>query len=164
MQRVRPSLRIAIGQDSGKRKVVENVEVSNKNAFGVKTHPDTMFVCKECRKAFNSHSPLADHIVKSTDHRDLTRREHFLAETDDDFSACFVCLCCCDVPPLTASQFFDHLTSPSHVHNSLDQVLTWYKNQIFGLSKDRDAIQARHHRGIRKLLDALNNVYYFDLK
>ena len=163
MQRRRSALRITIGQDSGKRTTSSDVEVSGKNAFGVKTHPDTMFVCTECGKAFNSHSPLADHVFKSEEHRCMTRREHFLAEDDSDFTACFVCVCCSNLR-LTPSQLFDHVSSSSHVHNSLDQVLVWYRRQRFGLSKRRADIEARHHRGIRKLMDTLTNVYYFDLK
>ena len=153
----------AVGQGSCKRAASPDVEVSSQNAFGVKTHHDTMFLCTDCGKAFNSHSPFADHIFKSEEHRRMTRREHFFAEDDDDFTPCFVCVCCCSVS-LNPSQLFDHLKCPSHVHNSLDQVLTWYENQPYGLSKDRFEIEARHHRGIRKLERVLTNVYYSDLK
>ena len=163
MQRCWSPLRVRVGQGSCKRAASPDVEVSSQNAFGVKTHHDTMFLCTDCGKAFNSHSPFADHIFKSEEHRRMTRREHFFAEDDDDFTPCFVCVCCCSVS-LNPSQLFDHLKCPSHVHNSLDQVLTWYENQPYGLSKDRFEIEARHHRGIRKLERVLTNVYYFDLK
>ena len=163
MQSSRSPLRVAIRQDPGQRTAVADVEVSRHNALGVRLPDDTMFACNGCGKTFNSHSPLAEHVSKSKSHRAMTWKEHFNHQCAEDFTPCFSCLCCETSVPLNPSQLFDHLKTETHVHKSLDQVLSWYKNQPYGLSKEPSKIEERHHRGIDKLLAALSDVYYFDL-
>ena len=123
-------------------------------------YDDTMFVCLTCNTRFNSHAPLAEHIL-SERHRRRIREELFLATHPDDLPNTFYCILCEEM--LSPRGLLEHVRQEPHLSASHDRVQRWYSRQPFGLSRDRQRTAERHLRGIDRLVDALNDVYCLDL-
>ena len=121
---------------------------------------DTMFVCLDCKMVFNSHSPLADHIL-SEKHRKRVRKHLFPVSHFRDLPESFYCTICEEC--LTPHDLQKHIHEEPHSSVSLDRVQKWYAHQPFGLDRNQERIAERHCRGISNLDTALTTVYCLDL-